>query len=100
MLRELISGGFRKTVLHRSERMETLIEALSVGLGFSVEASVVKTVRRGALANSNAVSQQGLSSKSIEGCPNVNMMYFESTMVLYSSMILQMFLCRNETEVS
>lgn len=80
--------------------MEVLIEALSVGLGFSVEVSVVKIGRRGTSAWSDTATQRDSNSGKIDICQDVNIMHFERTVALYSSMIKQMFICRNETEVS
>ena len=80
--------------------MEVLVESLSAVLGFSVKASVVKTVRRDTFARLDATSQRESSSVNAGGYPEVNMMFFKGTIALYSSMIRQMFLCRNEMEVS
>lgn len=80
--------------------MEVLIESLSAVLGFSVKVSVVKTVRRDSFARFDAISQRDSSTINAGGYPDVNMMFFKSTLALYSSMIRQVFLCRNETEVS
>lgn len=80
--------------------MEVLIEALAVSLGFSVDVSVVKIGRRETSAWSETASQRDSNSGKTDVYPDINMMHFERTVVLYSSMIKQMFLCRNETEVS
>ena len=96
----MVSGVSGNTVLDRSARMEVLIESLSTVLGFSVKASVVETARRDSFARFDAFSQRNSSTINAGGYPVVNMMFFKGTIALYSSMIRQMFLCWNETEVS